>query len=84
MWGRCCYEGKGIPKDYSIAVKYFNMVYNNGYDASGATAFYLSKCYRFGRGVPQDIAKADSLQKEALEKGWDEAKAIEDLLKNLR
>ena len=48
-----------------------------------AAAFFLSKCYRFGRGVPQDVAKADELQRAALEKGWDEAKSLEELLESL-
>ena len=80
--GECYYEGKGVNSDYDKAAKYFMMA--NEHDYYGAAAFYLSKCYRFGRGVPQDVAKADSLQKEALEKGWDEAKSLDDLLKDLR
>ncbi len=75
----------GDAGSYAEAVKYLEKARaKRDKDISGAAAFLLSKCYRFGRGVPQDVAKADSLQQEALEKGWDEAKTIEDLLKNLQ
>ena len=50
---------------------------------SGGLAFYLSKLYRFGRGVPKDVVKADALLKEASEKKWDEANSLDDLLKSL-
>ena len=71
--------------NYVQAVKYLERASkSNAKDTSGAACFSLSKCYRFGRGVSQDIAKADALQKEALEKGWDEAKSLDDLLKNMR
>ena len=78
------YEGKGLVNDYKRAVSIFEAALKSEQAyVSGAAAFYLSKCYRFGRGVPQDIAKADAFQKEALEKGWDEAKSLDDLLKDL-
>lgn len=79
--GRCYYEGRGVSRDYKQAVEYFHKAKEE--DISGAAAFLLSKCYRFGRGVPADVAKADSLLKEATEKGWNEAKSLDDLLKNL-
>ena len=75
--GRLYYE----DGDYVNAVKYLTMASQS--DTSGAASFLLSKCYRNGFGVPQDVAKADSLQKKALEKGWDEAKSLDDLLKGV-
>ena len=50
---------------------------------SGAAAFLLSKCYRFGRGVPTDAARADALLKEATEKGCAEARSLDELLKEV-
>lgn len=74
----------GTLGSYEKAVKYFTMAReDDSEETSGAAAFFLSKCYRFGRGVPQDVAKADELQRAALEKGWDEAKSLEELLKSL-
>lgn len=79
------YYQEGTSEAYSQAVKYLERASkSNAKDTAGAACFSLSKCYRFGRGVPQDIAKADALQKEAMEKGWDEAKSLDDLLKGLR
>ena len=75
--GRLYYE----DGDYVNAVKYLTMASQS--DTSGAASFLLSKCYRNGFGVPQDVVKADSLQKKALEKGWDEAKSLDDLLKGV-
>lgn len=96
--GKQAYEdgNKGIAGNYEKAAVYFEnakarlekdrsyMMRDSGRDVDGALAFYLSKLYRFGRGVPQDVAKADALLKEATEKGWDEAKSLDDLLKDLR
>lgn len=74
----------GTPGSYEKAVKYFTMARGDDSDeTSGAAAFFLSKCYRFGRGVPQDVTRADALLKEASDKGWDEAKSLDDLLKSL-
>ena len=74
----------GTPGSYEKAVQYFAMARgDDSEEISGAAAFFLSKCYRFGRGVPQDVARADALQQEALEKGWDDAKTVDDLLKSL-
>lgn len=82
--GELYYEGKGVACDYKKAVSLLEAASKSeNTRISGAACFYLSKCYRFGRGVPQDIAKADALQQEAMEKGWDEAKSLDDLLKSL-
>lgn len=86
LLGEIYYEDgvSGTPGSYEKAVAYFSRAKADE-DAvfSGAAAFFLSKCYRFGRGVPQDVAKADALQKEALAKGWDEAKTVDDLLEEV-
>lgn len=95
--GKLAYEdgNKGIAGSYEKAAVYFKnaktrlkkdagyVMWQSGREVSGALAFYLSKLYRFGRGVPQDVAKADAFLKEATEKGWDEARSLDDLLKEL-
>ena len=74
----------GAPDSYEKAVSFFSKAKaDNDASLSGAAAFFLSKCYRFGRGVPKDVAKADTLLKEATEKGWNEAKTLDDLLKKV-
>ena len=95
--GKLAYEdgNRQIAGSYEKAVIYFEnaktrlekdrnyVTWNSGREISGALAFYLSKCYRFGRGVTQDVVKADALLNEASEKGWDEANSLDDLLKEL-
>ena len=95
--GKLAYEdgNRQIAGSYEKAVIYFEnaktrlekdrnyVTWNSGREISGALAFYLSKCYRFGRGVTQDVARADALLNEASEKGWDEANSLDDLLKEL-
>lgn len=95
--GKLAYEdgNKGVAGSYEKAAVYFEnaktrlekdagyVMWQSGRNVSGALAFYLSKLYRFGRGVPQDVAKADALLKKATEKGWDEARSLNDLLKEL-
>lgn len=84
--GLCYYLGIIVEKDYLKAVEYLETTRKNETDKtiSGQAAFMLSKCYRNGRGVPQDTQKADELLKESQEKGCNEAKSIDDLLKKLQ
>ncbi len=95
--GKLAYEdgNKGVAGSYEKAAVYFEnaktrlekdagyVMWQSGRNVSGALAFYLSKLYRFGRGVTQDVARADALLNEASEKGWDEANSLDDLLKEL-
>lgn len=86
LLGNIYYEDgtNGAPDSYEKAVSFFSKAKaDNDASLSGAAAFFLSKCYRFGRGVPKDVAKADTLLKEATEKGWNEAKTLDDLLKKV-
>ena len=84
--GEIYYEdgADGTPGSYEKAVANFTKAKTDvDDDWSGIAAFFLSKCYRFGRGVPQDVAKADALQQEASAKGYDEAKSLDDLLEKV-
>lgn len=95
--GKLAYEygNRHIAGGYEKAAVYFEeakarLEKDRGYSlygslrgVCGGLAFYLSKLYRFGRGVPKDVVKADALLKEASEKGWNEANSLDDLLKAL-
>ena len=50
------YEGgKGVPKDFEMAARYFAQSAQQG-NSNGATA--LGKAYLRGQGVPVDLTKA--------------------------
>ena len=74
-------------KDYNNAVHCFEIVRqaHNNTDISmkGFACYMLSKCYRFGRGVAKDIEKANQLQEEAKQNGWDETRKIDDLINKM-
>ena len=77
------YESPDIAGNYVKAVKYLTMARkSNDKTISGSACNLLSKCYRFGRGVPQDVSKADELQTEAEAKGSGED--IGELMKKLK
>ena len=79
------YEGHEVPIDYKLAARYFSLATKSDNDnIAGLANGMLSKCYRFGRGVEQDIQKANELLKAAKEKGWDEAKSIEKLIQKIQ
>lgn len=60
--GKCYYMGKGTSLSYENAVKYFKIAADKK-DPEGT--LFLSKCYRFGRGVEKNTAMADKLLKQA-------------------
>lgn len=69
--------------NYAKAVKYLAIAKESDDDYfSGSACNLLSKCYRFGRGVPQDVSKADELQAEAEAKGC--GGDINELIKKLK
>jgi TPR repeat protein len=48
-------SGRGVPQDYSRAVKWLRLAAGQGYAFAQTT---LGNMYRDGRGVPQDFAMA--------------------------
>lgn len=73
-----------VEHDYEKSVHYLLLVKDSSDDeTSGLACYILSKCYRFGRGVEQDIQKADELLREAEQKGCDEAKSVSILKKKI-
>lgn len=60
--GKCYYLGKGVEQSYQTAVKYFKVAADKN-DPEGL--HLLSRCYRSGRGVTQDISMAESLLNQA-------------------
>lgn len=84
--GCVCYDegAAGQAGSYEQAARYLGQALEQANEGiSGAAAFLLSKCYRFGRGVPQDVDKADALLEEAKDKGCVEAKTLDELLKEI-
>jgi len=55
--GRCCFDGIGTEKDEAYAVSCFEKELARDPSHTGANNL-LGKAYYFGRGVPQDYAKA--------------------------
>ena len=82
--GRMLYfEGEDNPQNYVRAVRMLEKA-RMGKNFSAEACYLLARCYRFGRGVPRDIRKADELQQEAVDKGWNESTTIEDLKKQMQ
>lgn len=66
--GTCYYNGKGVPKNYINAVKWFRLSSKqNGMESTWALE-KLSKCYFNGQGVDKDYKTALNLAKEAVSK----------------
>lgn len=86
LLGDIYYEdgARGTPGSYEKAVGYLEKAAgNNVAIVSAAAAFVLSKCYRFGRGVPADVAKADRLLQKATDGGWTADHSISELTPTL-
>ena len=83
MLGRIYYEGSLIDHDYEKSV-YYLLLAKESLETyiSGSACNLLSKCYRNGRGVAQDIRKADELMAEAKEKGC--GGNIDELMEKLK
>ena len=60
------FYGRTVPQDYLKAVKNFEKAVKLG---DGEGAYWLSHCYYFGLGVPQDIKKGDELLYKAASDG---------------
>ncbi|MCD8296457.1 MAG: SEL1-like repeat protein [Prevotella sp.] len=82
--GETYYNNTSIPENYEKAIKYFTMAKESTIKKlSGMACFYLSKCYRFGRGCETNITKADVLLEEAAQKGCTNATSVFDMLKTM-
>ena len=67
------------------AIEYLNKAKaGQNKDATAAANFILSKCYRFGRGVPTDINQADKLLEESQKGGWESTRSINQLIPVMR
>lgn len=64
---------EGTPDSYAKSIGYLEKARAGANkQAAAAAAFILSKCYRFGRGVPADVRRADELLAEARAGGWED------------
>lgn len=69
---------------YYKCIDYLNVASRyNVDDISGYACLYLSKCYRYGRGVEQDTLKSKKFFDKACAKGVDDAKSVSDLMREL-
>ena len=78
-----CYTGEHHDRDYKMAVVNFEKAVTDQYLLSDVKAdIYrkLSSCYRFGRGVKSDAAKADEYMKLAAELGDSDAEKVQEWL----
>ena len=60
------YYGRGVPQDFTEAVKWYRMAAEKG---SADAQYNLGVCYRNGRGVPQDYSEAVKWYRMAAEQG---------------
>ncbi len=77
------YTGTIREQDYANAVNYFEKALVSKYlpnDVKSDICRRLSSCYRFGRGVSADEAKADEYMRKASELGDPDAKKIQSWL----
>jgi TPR repeat protein len=63
---RMFYLGKGVPQDYTEAVRWYRKAADQGY---AKAQFNLSDMYRQGKGVPQDYAESFRWCRKAAEQG---------------
>lgn len=70
LLGTCYHNGRGVERDYSEALKWYQLAADqNNADAFGA----LGMLYHNGSGVPQDHAKAFEWYRKGAEAGSDDA-----------
>ena len=65
--GDAYFFGKGVPKDYAEAVKWWRKAAEQGHDFAQHS---LGGMYYMGRGVPQDYAEAAKCFRKAAERGF--------------
>lgn len=64
--GSIYFKGKGVPKDFVEAVRWYRKSAEQGY---AKAEYSLSDMYRGGKGVPQDYREAERWCRKAAEKG---------------
>lgn len=78
--GVAYYKDDTVDEHYNKAFKWLTKVIQND-DATekekGSAIYWLQRCYRFGRGVPKDINKANELVKQYSGYESDEPRLIE-------
>lgn len=89
----CYYEGLGCDKNYYEAVKLFQKILDstNGsvqlddenIHIYGITAKFLSNCFRYGRGIDEDLNVAEGLLQFAKRTGYDEI-TIKEVMTNMK
>ena len=71
MLGYCYFNGKGVSKDESEAVRWYRKAAEQG-DADAQAN--LGYCYLHGKGVSKDEAEAVRWYRKAAEQGLEKAK----------
>jgi TPR repeat protein len=66
-------NGRGVPQDYTEAVKWFRKAAGHGYAAAQLS---LGAMYDDGQGVPRDHAAAVRWYRKAADRGYADAQAI--------
>ena len=69
--GTCYYNGVGVSKDYSEAVKWFRKAAYQG-DANAQNNYAI--CFEKGHGVTKDYSEAAKWFRKAAEQGHENAK----------
>ena len=68
--GLCYYNGKGVTKNYTEAVKWYRKAAEQG---DAYAQYNLGLCYKNGYGVPKDISQAVVWYRKAARQGDDGA-----------
>ena len=89
----CYYEGLGCEKNYNEAVKLFQKILDSANGSIqlndeyiyiyGITAKFLSNCFRYGRGIDEDLKIANELLRFAKETGYADV-TIKEVMANLK
>ena len=89
----CYYEGLGCEKNYNEAVKLFQKILDSTNGSIqlndeyiyiyGITAKFLSNCFRYGRGIDEDLEIANELLRFAKETGYADV-TIKEVMANLK
>jgi TPR repeat protein len=66
LLGLIYYRGRGVPKDYGEAVKWFHRAADQG---DTAAQFYLGTMFAEGEGVPKDAVEATKWYQRAADRG---------------
>ena len=70
--GRTYYQGRGVPRDYAVAAKWYRLSAEQG-DSDAQR--YLAMMYSDGQGVPQDHTEAAKWYRLSAEQGNEHAQS---------